>query len=76
MPNNNKNHDKRIKDCRRKLLKCPSRRRYQFLNDLSNALCDRFEQLGGIQYLEEAITHWRQSLNLCPIEDPSRSVIL
>ena len=49
---------------------------FRSLNDLSNALCDRFEQLGGIQYLEESITCSRQSLNLCPIGDPNRSVFL
>ena len=51
--------------------------RSQLHNDLSNALYDRFDQLGGIEYLvEESITCWRQSLNLCPIEDPNRSVFL
>ena len=32
--------------------------------------------LGGIQYLEESISCWRQSLNLCPIEDPIHSFLL
>ena len=77
--NNNKNHDKKIEDCRRKLLKCPSWRlnsRCRLLNDLSNALYHRFEQQGGIEYLEESITYFRQGLNLCPIWDPKRSVFL
>jgi hypothetical protein len=75
--NNNKNYDERIEDCRRKL-KRPSRRlssRFQLL-DLSNALYDRFQQLRGIEYLEESITCCRQGLKLCPIGDPNRSHFL
>ena len=47
-----------------------------WLDDLSKALYDRFRQLGGIEYLEESITYWRQSLNLCPITHPNRSDFL
>ena len=47
-----KNLNKNVEDCRRKLLKCPSRRLYsrrQLLDVLSYALYDRFQQLGGIE---------------------------
>ena len=76
---NNENLDKKVDDCRRKLLECPSMlidSRRQMLDDLSNALYHCFQQLGGIEYLDESITLRRQSLNLCPIGDPNRSVIL
>ena len=78
---NNENLEKEVDNCRRKLLECPSWRldsRCQLLDDLSNALYDRFEQLGGIDYLlvEESITCSRQGLNLCPIDDPNRSDFL
>ena len=82
MSNNNLNNEnliKKIEDCRRKLLECPSSRldsHCQLLDDLSNALYHRFQQLGGIEYLEESITCWRQSLNLCAIGDPNHSVLL
>ena len=77
--NNNENFDKKVDDCRRELLECPSwslDSRCQLLEDLSKALYDRFLRLGGIEYLEESITCCRQRLNLCPIGDPNRTVFL
>ena len=77
--NNNENFDKKVEDCRQKLLECPSERldsRCQLLNDLSYALYNRFQQLGGEEYLEESITYYRQRLNLCPIGDPNHSASL
>ena len=65
--NNNENLDKKVEDCRPKLLESPSRRldsRCRLLYNLSKALYDRFEQLGGIEYLEESITCWHRSLNI------------
>ena len=42
-----------------------------------NSQCiNRFQQLGGIEYLEESITYYRQRLNLCAIGDPNRSFFL
>jgi tetratricopeptide (TPR) repeat protein len=77
--NNNEDLDKEVEDCRRRLLKYPSWRlicsRCQLLDVLSNALYNRFQQLGGIEYLEESITCWRQGLDLCPIGDPNRLFI-
>ena len=48
------------------------------LRDLSIALYVRFEQLGGIEYLEEAITHFRQleRFNHYAIGDYNRSTTL
>ena len=52
--------------------------RYRLLYDLSYALYDRFQHLGGIEYLEESITCNSQGLNierstfnLCPIGHPN-----
>ena len=74
----NENLDKKVDDCLRKLLKCPSWRLHSrcllLLDDLSNALYHRFEPLGAIEYLKESITCRRQCSNLCPIGDPNRSV--
>ena len=49
---NNENLDKKVEDCRQKFLKCPSWRdsQYQSLDELSDALFDRFHYLGGIEY--------------------------
>ena len=77
--NNNKKLDKKVQDCRRELLECPSwllESRCQLLDDLSIALYDRFQQLGGIEYLEESITYYRQRFNLCPTGDPNRPASL
>ena len=74
--NINENLDKKVEDCRRNLLECPSWRldsRCLLLDDLSCALYHRFQQLGGIEYLEESINCWRQGFNLCPIQDLNRS---
>ena len=74
--NNSENLDKKVD---RNFVECSSSRlysRFQLLNDLSTALYNRFEQLGGIEYLEESITCWRQILNLYSIEDPNRLVSL
>ena len=48
----------------------------RLLIDLSNALYHRFEEIGGIEYLEESITCFREGLNLCPIGNPNRSYCL
>ena len=77
--NNNTNHDERIEDCRRKFLKCPSWHldsQCQLLNNLSNALYNRYEQLGGIEYLEESITYSRRALALRPHDHPNYSISL
>ena len=76
---NNENHDKRIEECRRKLLKCSflaSRFSVSVTQrPLKCTLWSLWPAGGGIEYLvEESITCWRQSLNLCPI--PNRSVFL
>ena len=74
---NVENLDKKVEDCRRKLLKRPwwsLDTRYQLLDKLSDALRDRFRHLGGIEYIEESITCNRQGLNLCPIGHPDHSV--
>ena len=74
--NNNENLDKKVDDCRRKLLKCPSWRlfsRCQLLHYLSDAFYDRFKQLGRMEDLEEAIRCQRQALALRP---PDRSMSL
>ena len=73
--------DKKVEDCRRKLLRCPSRRldswyHGRLIIDLASALFDRFQQQGGIEYLEESITYYRQSLNLHPIGNFNHSTIL
>ena len=70
--NNNRELDKKIEDCRRRLSYCPSWSpkflRAALVLHLSLALYNRFdsEQLGGIEYLDEAITYCRQGLDLCP----------
>ena len=46
------------------------------VDDLSDALYDRFRQLGGIEYLEESITYYRQGFHLCTIGDPNCSASL
>ena len=74
----NNNLDKVVEDCRRELLECPSsppdyRRLRLLLDNLSNALYDRFRQLGGIAYLEESIAYYHQTFDLCPIGHPDRS---
>ena len=79
--NNNENLDKKAENCRRKLFKRPwwSRDpRYQLLrlNDLSKALYDRFQHLGGLECPEESISCTRQGLDLCPIGDPYYSFFL
>ena len=81
------NLDKKVDDCRRKLFGCPSWLLDTWchslllstrLRDLSNALYDRFEQHGGIEYLGEAITHYRQleRFNRYPIGDHNRLTTL
>ena len=69
--NNDRKLDKRIERYRSRLSLCPSWTpnllRFRLLMDLSNALYDRFEQLGGIEYLDESITSYRQMINLSAI---------
>ena len=85
--NNNNDLDKKVEDCRRKLFKCPSWLLDSWchwlllesqLCNLANALYDRFEQLGGMEYLEESVTYFRQlqRFNRCPIRDDYRSAYL
>jgi hypothetical protein len=85
--NNNQNPDEKVEDCRRKLFQCPSWLLDSWwhwlllesrLYNLSNALYDRFQQLGGIEYLEESIAYYRQLewFNRCPIGDRNRSTSL
>jgi hypothetical protein len=55
---NDEDFDTEIEDCRQKLLECSSSRldsRCQLLDDLSIALHNRFEQLGGIEYQEAPV---------------------
>jgi tetratricopeptide (TPR) repeat protein len=72
--NNNTRIDEEVERCRQRLRHCPwgSLDHLQSISDLSNALFDRFQQLGGIEYLEESITYYRQQINLYPIGNPCR----
>ena len=83
----NNNPDEKVENCRRKLFDCPSWLLDSWwhwlllmsrLYDLSDALYDRFMQLGGIEYLEESISYYRQleRFNRCPIGDRNRSITL
>ena len=77
--NDNENLDKKVDDCQRKLHGWSSWLLYfwfprcQLLDDLSCALYDRFQKLGGIEYLEESITYYRQALALRPHGHLNRS---
>ena len=62
------NLDKKVEDCRQKVFECPLWLLDSWchwlllgsqLRDLSDALYDRFERQGGIEYIEESITHYR-----------------
>ena len=75
--NSNKNLDKKVKDRRREPFECPlDSWCLQLLSDLSNSLYDRYQQLGGIEYLEESTACYCEGFNLCPIGDPNRSAFL
>ena len=82
--NNINDLDKKVEDCRQKLFRCPSWLLDSWchwlllgskLNNLASALYDRFEQLGGIEYLEESITYYRQleRFDRFPIGDNRRT---
>jgi hypothetical protein len=47
--------------------------RAAFLSDLATLLFGRFEQLGGIEELEEAITYNREALALTPLKNADDS---
>ena len=49
----------------------------QWLPDhLPNDLCERFEQIGRLELLKEAITLYQEWLQLWPAHHPKRSVVL
>ena len=80
MSNNNRKIDRKIERYRSRLSFCPSWSpnllRFRLLMDLSNALYDRFEQLGGIEYLEESIAYYRQMINLTAVGSSDRTYCL
>jgi hypothetical protein len=75
---NNTMIDEEIEHCRQELCHCPgsSTDRLPLVFDLSNALFNRYQQLGGIEYLEESITCYRQGIDLCPIWSSLRPDVL
>src|SRR5258705_11263865 len=76
--NDNKRIEEEVERCRQDLRRCPSSSldRLRLVSDLSDALFNRYKKLGGIKYLEESITYYRQGIDLCPVWNPRRPFVV
>ena len=76
--NSNESINDKVERYRKRLSHCPwwSTDHLDAILDLAGALFDRFQLLGGMEYVEESVAHCREGINLCPIYNPRRPMCL